>query len=203
LTSDDISSLDKTIENMNEKLKEMEIKSEVLNDTQIPHVTNNIVKIVQNKRKSLLNLEGEALTTNFRLQVDKTARMIHSLLVRSGRAGLDFDSIGENIAVVDNSVVIEALHRLEKLKRIEWLDDDTVVLIDNLKKISGKTYDVYVEKIVQGRALIMVNGKWHARLNHYDYEGPRDLLKKGGKFKAVGELYHGDGVLNLRIKQIV
>jgi len=203
LTSDDISSLDKTIENMNEKLKEMEIKSELLNDTQIPHVTNNIVKIVQNKRKSLLNLEGEALTTNFRLQVDKTARMIHSLLVRSGRAGLDFDSIGENIAVVDNSVVIEALHRLEKLKRIEWLDDNTVVLIDNLKKISGKTYDVYVEKIVQGRALIMVNGKWHARLNHYDYEGPRDLLKKGGKFKAVGELYHGDGVLNLRIKQIV
>jgi Fanconi anemia group M protein len=203
LTSDDISSLDKTIENMDEKLKEMEIKSELLNDTQIPHVTNNIVKIVQNKRKSLLNLEGEALTTNFRLQVDKTARMIHSLLVRSGRAGLDFDSIGENIAVVDNSVVIEALHRLEKLKRIEWLDDNTVVLIDNLKKISGKTYDVYVEKIVQGRALIMVNGKWHARLNHYDYEGPRDLLKKGGKFKAVGELYHGDGVLNLRIKQIV
>ncbi len=203
LTSDDISSLDKTIENMDEKLKEMEIKSELLNDTQIPHVTNNIVKIVQNKRKSLLNLEGEALTTNFRLQVDKTARMIHSLLVRSGRAGLDFDSIGENIAVVDNSVVIEALHRLEKLKRIEWLDDNTVVLIDNLKKISGKTYDVYVEKIVQGGALIMVNGKWRARLNHYDYEGPRDLLKKGGKFKAVGELYHGDGVLNLRIKQIV
>jgi ERCC4-related helicase len=203
LTSDDISSLDKTIENMDERLKEMEIKSELLNDTQIPHVTNNIVKIVQNKRKSLLNFEGEALTTNFRLQVDKTARMIHSLLVRSGRAGLDFDSIGENIAVVDNSVVIEALHRLEKLKRIEWLDDNTVVLIDNLKKISGKTYDVYVEKIVQGRALIMVNGKWHARLNHYDYEGPRDLLKKGGKFKAVGELYHGDGVLNLRIKQIV
>jgi Fanconi anemia group M protein len=203
LTSDDISSLDKTIENMDEKLKEMEIKSELLNDTQIPHATNNIAKIVQNKRKSLLNLEGEALTTNFRLQVDKTARMIHSLLVRSGRAGLDFDSIGENIAVVDNSVVIEALHRLEKLKRIEWLDDNTVVLIDNLKKISGKTYDVYVEKIVQGRALIMVNGKWRARLNHYDYEGPRDLLKKGGKFKAVGELYHGDGVLNLRIKQIV
>jgi hypothetical protein len=60
-----------------------------------------------------------------------------------------------------------------------------------------------VEKIVQGRALITVNGKWRARLNHYDYEGPRDLLKKGGKFKAVGELYHGDGVLNLRIKQIV
>lgn len=203
LTSDDISSLDKTIENMDEKLKEMEIKSGLPNDTQIPHVTNNIVKIVQNKRKSLLNLEGEALTTNFRLQVDKAARMIHSLLVRSGRAGLDFDSIGENIAVVDNSVVIEALHRLEKLKRIEWLDDNTVVLIDNLKKISGKTYDVYVEKIVQGRALIMVNGKWRARLNHYDYEGPRDLLKKGGKFKAVGELYHGDGVLNLRIKQIV
>ncbi len=36
-------------------------------------------------------------------------------------------------------------------------------------------------------ALVIVNGKWHARLNHYDYEGPRELLRKGSEFRAVGE----------------
>ena len=43
----------------------------------------------------------------------------------------------------------------------------------------------------------------NARLNHYDYEGPRELLRKGSEFRAVGELYRDDGVYSLRVKQIV
>jgi len=78
-----------------------------------------------------------------------------------------------------------------------------MVLVDNLKKITGKTYFVQIEKILQGQAIVLVDGKWHARLNHYDYEGPGNILKKGSEFQAVGELYHDKGVLNLRIKQIV
>jgi hypothetical protein len=49
----------------------------------------------------------------------------------------------------------------------------------------------------------MVNGKWHARLNYYDYDGPRELLKRGTEFRAVGELYHDADALCIRIKQIV
>ena len=79
----------------------------------------------------------------------------------------------------------------------------TIVLVDNLKKIPGKTYDVYVEKMMEGRAVVLVNGKWRARLNHYDYEGSRDLIKKGKEFRVVGELYQDGGILNLRVKQIV
>ena len=79
----------------------------------------------------------------------------------------------------------------------------TTVYSENLAKISGSTYDVYVEKIIHGRALVIVNGEWHARLNHYDYAGPRELLRKGSEFKAVGEIYTDDGVCSLRVKQIV
>jgi Fanconi anemia group M protein len=105
--------------------------------------------------------------------------------------------------LLENSVLLEALKKLEKLKRIEWVDDSRVILTENLAKISGNTYNVYIEKVIQGRALVTVDGKWHARLNHYDYEGPRELLRKGSEFKAVGELYHNEGVFSLRIKQIV
>ena len=72
-----------------------------------------------------------------------------------------------------------------------------------MAKISGSTYDVYVEKIIHGRALVMVNENGIARLNHYDYAGPRELLRKGSEFKAVGEIYTDDGVCSLRVKQIV
>ena len=81
----------------------------------------------------------------------------------------------------------------------------TTVYSENLAKISGSTYDVYVEKIIHGRALVIVNGEWHARLNHYDYAGPPELLRKGSEFKDVGEIYTDDGVYvcSLRVKQIV
>jgi ERCC4-related helicase len=204
LTVEELKVIDTGVEKMDTKFKkevELNLLPEVKN---IPsqYVSNHVNKIIRNKRKSLLILEEERLTSQFRRQVDKTARMIHSLLSKSGKDGLDFDSISEDV-VADNAVLLEALHRLEKLKRIEWIDDSTVVLVDNLKKISGKIYYVYIEKILQGEAVVIVDGKWHARLSHYDYDGPRNLLKKGSEFKAVGELYQDNGVLNLRIKQIV
>lgn len=204
LTAEELKVIDTVVEKMDTKLKkevELNLLPEVKN---IPtqYFSNHVNKIIRNKRKSLLILEEERLTSQFRRQVDKTARMIHSLLSKSGKDGLDFDSISEDV-VADNAVLLEALHRLEKLKRIEWIDDSTVVLVDNLKKLSGKIYYVYIEKIMQGEAVVIVDGKWHARLSHYDYDGPRNLLKKGSEFKAVGELYQDNGVLNLRIKQIV
>jgi ERCC4-related helicase len=154
------------------------------------------------KRMELLSLESRTLTNGFRREIDTAARKIHTLIAKSGRQPLDVDIIQQNLSV-ENSVLLEALKKLEKLKRIEWVDDSTVILAENLAKILGVTYDVYVEKIIPGRALVIVNGKWHARLNHYDYAGPRELLRKGSEFRAVGEVYTDHGVCNLRVKQIV
>ena len=150
----------------------------------------------------LLSVESHTLTNEFRREIDSAARRIHTLIAKSGRQGLDVDIIQENFSF-ENSVLIEALRKLEKLKRIVWLDDSRVIFSDNLTRISGNTYDVYIEKVIHGRALVIVNGKWHARLNHYDYEGPREFLKKGSKFRVVGELYRDEGVFSLRVKQIV
>ncbi|MGC2425783.1 MAG: helicase-related protein [Nitrososphaeraceae archaeon] len=155
------------------------------------------------KRRELLSLESGILTNGFRKEeIDSAARRIHALIARSGRQGLDVDIIQETFTF-ENSISLEALKRLEKLKRIEWLDDSRVILSENLVKITGSTYDVYVEKVIQGRALVIVNENWHARLNHSDYEGPCELLRKGSEFKVVGELYSDEGVFSLRVKQIL
>jgi ERCC4-related helicase len=165
--------------------------------------SNNSLNRIKNKKKmELLSVESHTLTNEFRREIDSAARRIHTLIAKSGRRGLDVDIIQENFSF-ENSVLLEALRKLEKLKRIAWLDDSRVILSDNLARISGNTYDVYIEKVIHGRALVIVNGKWHARLNHYDYEGPREFLKKGSKFRVVGELYRDEGVFSLRVKQIV
>jgi ERCC4-related helicase len=165
--------------------------------------SNNSLNRIKDKNKmELLSVESHTLTNEFRREMDSAARRIHTLIAKSGRQGLDVDIIQENFSF-ENSVLLEALRKLEKLKRIVWLDDSRVILSDNLARISGNTYDVYIEKVIHGRALVIVNGKWHARLNHYDYEGPREFLKKGSKFRVVGELYRDEGVFSLRVKQIV
>jgi ERCC4-related helicase len=168
----------------------------------LPESTNQLIRKKDRKRMELLSLESHTLTNGFRREIDSAARRIHTLIAKSGRQPLDVDIIQESLSF-ENSVLLEALKKLEKLKRIEWVDDSKVILSENLAKVSGSTYDVYVEKIIHGRALVTVDGKWHARLNHYDYEGPRELLRKGSEFKAVGELYHDEGVFSLRVKQIV
>jgi ERCC4-related helicase len=67
----------------------------------------------------------------------------------------------------------------------------------------GQIYNIEIEKVVLGKAIVLVNGKWIARLHHYDYVGPRELIRKGREFKAIGEFYHDNDSLNIRVEQIL
>jgi ERCC4-related helicase len=148
-------------------------------------------------------LDGDQFyTTQFVRDVNNVARKIYALLTKKGRSGEDVDTIRESLGL-DNTTLIEALNKLEKLRRIQWLDDATIVLSENLQILPGEVHDIYIEKILSGTTLVMIDGKWHARLNHYDYEGPRHLLKKGTEFRAVSELYRDGKTFCIRIKQIV
>ena len=204
MTADEVSSFELqriALDERVDKILSPQFDSMKLGDS-IPLPSRELAKMKDRKKVELLSLESHTLTNQFRREIDSAARRIHVLIAKSGRQGIDVDIIQENFSF-ENSALLEALKKLEKLKRIEWIDDSRVILSENLAKISGKTYDIYVEKVIHGRALVMVNGKWHARLNHYDYEGPRELLKKGSEFRAVAELYNNDGVFSLRVKQIV
>lgn len=157
--------------------------------------------LIRQEKQDVLLLESEILASSFKRQVDRATRRIHAEIQKAGRKGIGTDmlqELGMNYPVLD-----EALKQLEKLKRIAWLDKNTVALADSLKEAAGKTYSIYVEKVLQGKTLVIVDGKWHARLDHSDYNGPRDLLKRGAEFRAIGKLYHDDGVLNVIINKIL
>jgi Fanconi anemia group M protein len=67
----------------------------------------------------------------------------------------------------------------------------------------GKVYEIEVEKIYPGSAVVLVNDKWKARLEPSDFEGPVNLIKKNSRFKAIAELYKMSGVLHVRVRDIV
>jgi ERCC4-related helicase len=158
---------------------------------------------LQSKTRQISSaLEAEMVTGKFRRDVQRAIRIIYLQLAKAGKHGVDSDELSENFQL-ENLVLIEAIKKLEKLNKIKWLDDERIATVESFKQYPGKTYNIYIEKILPGKALVLVDDRLHARLNQYDYDGPRDLLRTGSEFRAVGDLYREKGILTIRIKQVL
>jgi len=202
MTSEELSIIEdkkKRLEQRLFKRVESEIPYDGLSDIDIK---NRLEQLGKNNRQTSLSVKADLLTNDFKRQVERVARRIHVELSKAGKKGLDVKTLFNHLGF-EYTLLIEAIKKLEKLKRVEWLNKDTVVIVDSLKKFSGKEYAVTIGKIFQGIATVIVDGKWYARLNYYDYDGPHELLKRGTEFRVVGELYHEGEALCIRIKQIV
>jgi Fanconi anemia group M protein len=73
------------------------------------------------------------------------------------------------------------------------------------KKIETAERDVYevtVEKIYPGSAVVLINGRWRARMTSQDFEGPAGMIKKDAKFKARGTLYRDGSTLCFTVRQV-
>jgi Fanconi anemia group M protein len=136
-----------------------------------------------------------------RNSAESTARKIYSIVSMYGNSGLDIQLLHKSLRQ-DDVLVNAALNMLEKLERIK-ITGGKVIASDNLVKIPGQVFNIEIEKVVMGKAMVLVNSKWRAILNHYDYRGPRELIKKGREFKASGKLYRDNSSLNIRVEQIL
>ncbi len=178
---------------------ELDLKKSIVSNTE---GSTRLDQLYKDSKQISLSRQADLLAGKFRRQIDRSARLIAIELAKAGKQGMEVETLSDVLGF-EYAVLIEALKKLEKLKIVEWLDDSRVAAANSLKQVAGKVHVIYVEKIVQGKAIVTIDGSWHARLNHYDYEGPRELLKKGSEFKAIGELYKEDGLLGIRIKQII
>lgn len=211
MTPEELSALDAVQGKEEEKLRrvaEAELRKEKEGEEGKPILSQDIESRVRQlqedeRHRETLSLESETLTGAFKREVGRAARHIQTELAKAGRKGADVDLLREYLSL-DYPVLNEALKMLEKMKILVWVNESRIILPESLERATGDTYSVEVEKVVQGKAVVVIDKKWHARLNYYDYDGPRDLLKKGSKFTVVGELYRQEeGVLNLKVKRIV
>jgi Fanconi anemia group M protein len=71
-----------------------------------------------------------------------------------------------------------------------------------VKSAGRKTYEIMVEKIYAGSAVVLVDDKWRARLESQEYSGPRNLIKKNARFKASAKLYRLEGTLCISVNEV-
>ena len=148
----------------------------------------------------LEHLYDVSLAIDGRKMIEKAQRQIHELLARAGKEGLEISYLKE-IVKFDHVTIEKAVKNLEKLKRIIWINKKTIALIDTIKFIPGRKYSIFIEKILNGKAIVIINEKWYASLDYFDYNGPKSLLKKGNIFDIIGDTYRKNGTLHLIVKK--
>lgn len=186
--------------NSNKKIKTL-VKRLSYNN---PSSSNSGNAVSSFTRSNMEDLYEVSLSLDRKKIVHRVQRQIHELLGKAGNSGLTISNLEDQIDA-DRLIISEAIDKLKKTKRIVLLNKDKNIftLVESTKFIPGNKYSVFVEKVIVGKAIVIVNDKWYASLDHFDYFGPRSMLKRGNTLEIIGEMYKRSGVLHLRVKKIL
>ena len=148
-----------------------------------------------------LQTESEVLKEH-RRNVNRTSRKLYLKLLERGGSSASFDQLVSDLEVgASQAMVKSAVERLVKDKLATETDPGRYTATSAVKT-TGTIYEITIEKIMPGVAIVIVDDKWRARLMPEDYNGPRSLIKKNSKFKAVAELYRLNGTLCVKVKAV-
>jgi ERCC4-related helicase len=135
--------------------------------------------------------------------VGRAVHDVYMMMLQEGAAGFDETLLYSEMAAqgVPRPVVTAALRRLVGGRYLSNPKDRVSLAV---KEIPGvRSMSIEVEKVAQGGANVVVDDRWPAWLESTNFDGPRELMKKGKRFKALCELYDSAGVLNVNIRQVI
>jgi len=138
-------------------------------------------------------------------RASRAARLIYMRLLEAGEDGMSLDEIISemDLSGVTPQIARAALSMLMRGELIAEVKRGRYAPAAAAKRKPGSSYEVRIEKIHQNSAVVVVNEEWRARLEPHDYNGPRDLIKKNSRFRAIAELYKMNGTLHIRIKDVI
>jgi Fanconi anemia group M protein len=151
----------------------------------------------------IVKTEVETLN-EFNRKVARASRILYMKLLERGPEGSTFEQLCSDMELEGASpqAVKAALGLMKKKELVAEVKLARYAPASAVKSTGEKVYEVLVEKIYPGSAVVRVNEKWRARLDPYEYDGPRNLIKKNSTFKAVADLYRMNGTLHIRIKEV-
>jgi Fanconi anemia group M protein len=126
-------------------------------------------------------------------------------LLEMGAEGATLEQLSSDAELewANQQIVRAALNQLISEELVSDSSYGKYTVSSALKAPAGKVYEISVEKIYPGSAVVLVNEKWRARLEPHDYNGPQKLIKRNSTFKAIADLYRMNGVLHVRVKDVV
>jgi ERCC4-related helicase len=198
LTELELVNLDKNLNIEQNKLNEKELKYED-NERKVIEKIKTKNEIIDRVPKFQIGM----ITKSENNLIEKAYRHIYDFLIdeRNNKDFFDLSYFHEKFTF-DTHIILQALKKLEKQQVIKLKNNRSITLNRLSNKTTGTEYNIYVEKILPGKAYVLVNERWYALLNYYDYDGPRNFLKKGSEFKAIAELYTNGSDFCIRIKEI-
>jgi len=151
----------------------------------------------------IVKKEAEAVRDLSR-QIERTSRILYMKLLERGASGATLTQIASDIEfqAVSPPVLKASIGKMMKEGILTEASLGEYAVTSAVESAGKKTYEITVEKIYSGRAVVNINAKWRARLTPEDYNGPRGLIKKNSRFRAVADLYRAHGTLCIRIKEV-
>ncbi|HEX5185570.1 MAG TPA: helicase-related protein [Nitrososphaeraceae archaeon] len=201
LTKVELAAIDTNIKNIEQK----KLTKKVSNFDSIDRKIFKKIKTGNLIIDKIPKLQTKFITKSESSLVDKAYRYIYDILLkeRNNKTSINLSYLCEKFPF-DNDIILQALKKLEKDHIIQLKNNNKIITLNRIpNKSTGIKYNIYIEKILSGKAYVLVNEKWYALLNYYDYDGPRNLLKKGSEFTAIADLYSSGSDFCIRIKEII
>jgi len=151
-------------------------------------------------------IKTEAETLNeFKRETRRASRILYMKLLEMGAEGATLEQLSSDAELewANQQIVRAALNHLISEELVSDSSYGKYTVSSAAKAPAGKVYEISVERIYPGSAVVLVNEKWRARLEPHDYNGPQKLIKRNSTFKAIADLYRMNGVLHVRVKDVV
>jgi len=147
----------------------------------------------------------EEKVKKFLRDVDKASRYIWTRAMKAGSQGLLIEDLADQVAEegVTPAILKAAVEKLQDLGQLQRIGWDRVAPVPSKPTPQKDVYDILVEKIYPGKAVVLINDKWRARITPQDFEGPTNLIKKDARFKARGTFYHDGETLCFRVREVI
>jgi Fanconi anemia group M protein len=135
-------------------------------------------------------------------------KQLYMLLLKAGDRGAYLQELLEELEDYSPDIVRTSLARLVRDGLVKRVGDRYVTAAalrsrPVAAKAQGRIVTVEVEKVYPGFAVVLVNDRFRARLEPSTYNGPRELIKKGRRFRARATLTRMNGKTAILIHDVV
>jgi hypothetical protein len=146
-------------------------------------------------------------TKLFDRMVVRARQDLYMSLLEEGFDGVDEEALYQDMDDIGHSaqVVSAALQSLVKDRYVSSFRSKSGTRLSlTLKNVpDARMMSVEVKKVIQGGAIVVVDDEREAMLDAANYVGPRELIRKGRRFRALCELYDSKEGLNLNVRQVL
>jgi Fanconi anemia group M protein len=135
-------------------------------------------------------------------------KQLYMLLLKAGDRGATFGELLKELEDYSPDVVRRSLARLVRdglVKKVgnRYITAAALRSKPIKAKPQGRIVTVEVEKVYPGFAVVLVDDRFRARLEPSTYNGPRELIKKGRRFRARATVTKLDGKTAILIHDVV